>query len=77
MADKTGDKVKISKGAEYCNVKGTSCFYNKQDVCVNCGRTKGWRKRTKDCPMCNTNDKVTTAKSYDWKCCPSCGRKFN
>jgi PHP family Zn ribbon phosphoesterase len=44
---------------------------------VNCGRTKGWRKRTKDCPMCNTNDKVTTAKSYDWKCCPSCGRKFN
>jgi len=31
------------RGKEYCDNPGTSCFYGPGDLCVNCGRKKGWR----------------------------------
>jgi hypothetical protein len=44
--DKSTDKrIVTPKGAAYCNTPGTSCYYNAKDVCVNCGRPKGWRKK--------------------------------
>lgn len=33
-----------AKGAVYCDKPGTSCHYGPGDVCVNCGRKKGWRR---------------------------------
>lgn len=44
--DKTA-KTNNPKGKEYCDTPGTSCWYNEKDICVNCGRKKGWR-RAKD-----------------------------
>jgi hypothetical protein len=41
--DKTA-KVNKPKGKVYCEKKGTSCYYSEDDICVNCGRRKGWRK---------------------------------
>ena len=41
--DKSVPKNPKPKGAEYCNKKGTSCYYNHLNICVNCGRQKGWR----------------------------------
>lgn len=29
---------------EYCDSVGTSCFYNEENICIICGREKGWRK---------------------------------
>lgn len=43
MTDKTA-KGRKSKGRQYCDTPGTSCYYDEQDVCVNCERPKGWRK---------------------------------
>lgn len=43
VADKTA-KTKKPKGKEYCDTPGTSCWYDKDDVCVNCKRKKGWRR---------------------------------
>ncbi len=40
--DKTA-KASDPKGKTYCNKPGTSCFYGPDNVCVNCGRPKGWR----------------------------------
>ena len=42
--DKSAKQTSKPKGKEYCDTKGTSCYYNEKNVCVNCGRTKGWRK---------------------------------
>lgn len=44
VSDKStiGRKVK-PKGKAYCDTPNTSCYYNEKDVCVNCGRPKGWR----------------------------------
>lgn len=46
MTDKSARTSK-PKGKEYCDAPGTSCWYNKADVCVNCGRRKGWRSANK------------------------------
>jgi len=44
MTDKTAlNKTVKPKGAAYCNTPGTSCYYDAQNKCVNCGRAKGWR----------------------------------
>lgn len=45
MADKSADKFTgTPRGTAYCEAPGTSCWYNSDNVCVNCGRSKGWRK---------------------------------
>lgn len=44
--DKTA-RTKKPKGKAYCDVPGTSCWYGPNDVCVNCGRKKGWRQAQK------------------------------
>lgn len=31
------------KGRAYCDKPGTSCQYGPGDICVNCGRKKGWK----------------------------------
>jgi hypothetical protein len=31
-----------------CSKPGTSCFYNRWNTCVNCGRPKGWKRMLKD-----------------------------
>jgi hypothetical protein len=36
----------IPKGQAYCDVPGTSCTYDENQICVNCFRTKGWRRKT-------------------------------
>lgn len=41
--DKSAPKNGTPKGAAYCEKPGTSCYYNSQDICVNCNRPKGWR----------------------------------
>lgn len=46
MADKDADRFRgTPKGVAYCDTPGTYCWYNSQDVCVNCGRSKGWRSQ--------------------------------
>lgn len=48
MADKSADQFKgRPKGKAFCDTPGTSCWYNSSDVCVNCGRKKGWRATRK------------------------------
>ena len=44
MTDKTAIGKKIGNNKDYCNKKGTSCYYNEKNICVICGRSKGWRK---------------------------------
>lgn len=44
MSDKSAPMNPTPKGKAYCDVRGTSCTYNKDNVCINCGRPKGWRK---------------------------------
>jgi len=41
--DKSARKVR-PKGQGYCDKPGTSCYYDNQDLCVNCSRPKGWRQ---------------------------------
>jgi hypothetical protein len=43
MSDKSVPKHPQAKGPAYCEKPGTSCFYDKRDICVNCLRPKGWR----------------------------------
>lgn len=52
------------KGKEYCDVPGTACCYNEHEICVNCGRPKGWRKevtmrrKTKEPPKIQVENDV-------------------
>jgi ribosomal protein L37E len=48
--DKTaiGKRPAGGKGRVYCDKQGTSCYYNEEEICVNCGRPKGWRRAIKD-----------------------------
>ena len=43
-------KYGYPKGRDYCDKPGTSCYYGPDDVCVNCGRKKGWRKNMLERP---------------------------
>jgi hypothetical protein len=44
MDKSTQGKTITPKGKAYCDKPGTSCYYNALNLCVNCGRLKGWRK---------------------------------
>lgn len=45
MSDKSARSKAKPKGQAYCDTPGTSCYYGPNDVCVNCNRPKGWRKK--------------------------------
>lgn len=48
--DKTaiGKKVRQKPKDNYkCDQPGTSCYYNEHNLCVNCGRKKGWKRTCK------------------------------
>lgn len=55
MADKEAEKAylailegrRLPRGKEYCDTNYTSCYYAETpegELCINCGRRKGWRK---------------------------------
>lgn len=73
--DKTADKFKgVPKGKDYCDKPGTACWYNSKNVCVNCGRPKGWRKlapATKSCHWCGTTE-APIQEPGQWPYCPNC-----
>ena len=33
-----------AKGEAYCDNPGRCCYYGRGDICVNCGRAKGWKQ---------------------------------
>ena len=43
--DKSARFTNKPKGPDYCNKPGTSCYYGPGDICVNCGRKKGWKRQ--------------------------------
>ena len=48
MSDKSFANTPVRKAPRPgydCSKPGTSCFYNKQNRCVNCGNAKGWKRR--------------------------------
>jgi hypothetical protein len=43
MVDKSVGPHHRPKGRAYCDTPHTYCFYGPDNICVNCGRKKGWR----------------------------------
>lgn len=42
--DKHNKQLKSGpRGKAFCDTPGTSCTYGADDLCINCGRKKGWR----------------------------------